>query len=1311
MRRNRSARTLLLLVGLAAALPLARPAAGQLPSPRLLGLRPSGGRAGEAGTVTVRGEDLDAAEAILFSHPGIRGTLQAFDGPAWRWPTEASFAVTIAPDVPPGRYEARVRGRFGLSTSWPFFVGDRPVGQEQPGNDSPAKAMAIEPDTVVEGEIAGNRIDYYRFQGTAGQRFVLACETRPLHGRLDLMLEVTGPDGRPLASGFATADRDPALPVAIRDTGEHVIRVNDRGFAASGGPAERYRLTLGTRPHVVAVWPPVASSAGSGTHRVLGFLLPGGRPLGDRGLEEVEAVVPRAQVIRERTGDAFPLASLATLGLDACTYRLPAPQGPSNPVMLAVAAAPSILEAEPNDPATAQRLTLPADVAGRFDGPGDHDWFCFDAAEGDRLAVEVMAERLGAVADVAIVVEQVDRDPRAVGEVRTVAEQDDPPPRFSHPPCDLTTTDPSLLLTIDRSGTYRVGVRNLAGSSYADEAAIYRLLVRPASPDFGLMATIGDLGGNPGENVDTTLNVPTIPRLRRGGRVPLVVQVHRRDGFDGPVTLGVEGLPPGVSCPPVTIAAGVHQGAVVLAAAADVAAWRGPIRVVGKARVDGDDRTRQAEWAAVTWPKKGGQQTTSARLVDEMPLEVVAEPAALRIAVDRAAIGPVTQGGKVTIPFTIDTPLEIKGPVRVEVRELVAAKPGRPYPKTPAKSLEPGARAGEIEVVIPADAPPGTHAIHLVAQVSLLAARDAEAVATATKAQAEFAARRAALQEAADAARQVAEAADAAAKASSRLPDGPEKKPAVANAEAVRKVANAAHAKAKAATDAHLREEKPLEKWVERVQKANEPKPTDVFAASPTIELTVTAPEPSPAPKAAGIGPLLPLLVQAAASLAVAADRPAVDFGREVLPLLRANCVACHTAAQPEAGVVLESPATMLRPRDEGAVLVPGKPEESLLYLLAAHEREPVMPPEDNDRGARRLSADELATLRAWIAAGAPAGGSEPRRIVWQPFPPGIRPIYAAAVSPDGNLAAAGIANRIVVFDVATARPVARFVDEDLPQPAEGGPRTAAHADAVRALAFSPDGTRLASGAMRTVTMWKRSSAGESAWSIERRIGSVERAEPFVARVVALAFSPDGKLLAAGGGEPTVSGDVTLVAADTGVVVRRIAVPHEDPVACLAFSPDGRWLATGANRIVGVYDVATGREEQAFDEHAGRVLAVDWKADGTALASVAADGKACVWKTNPWEKSQSVTLSGGAAVGIRALGTTDAFVVAEGDGRVRVHGGAGGGLPEFTGTVDRVQCLAADAAGGVIVAGGMDGSLRIWGGKGGPPAVLTDAAP
>ncbi len=1297
----------------------ARPAAGQLPNPRITGLVPGGGRVGETCDVVVRGEDLDEPQAIVFSHPGISGTPTEIDLPAWRRNPGAPYTVKIAPDVPAGRYEARVSGRFGLSTAWPFFVGDKPVVPAQPGIVSADKAMSLEPDTVVEGELGERQMHFYRFRGTPGQRFVITCESRPLHGRLDLMLQVTGPDDALVASDYATAHREPVIPLTIREAGDHLIRVNERHFGFSGNPVARYRITLGTRPHLVHAWPPVATTAASGTHRLLGYLLPGGRPVGERGLESLEVAIPAATAVHRRSGAASPLAWPATIGLEAFPYRLDTPAGASNPIAMAVSAAPPLVEEEPNPRSAAQRVTVPCDIVGRFDDTADTDWFCFDARQGERFAVEIQAQRLGVPADVAVVVEQVDQDPQGAERVRTVAEQDDPPPRFSHPPCEFATADPWLVFTAEREGTYRVGVRDNADGSHADTGGMYRLLVRPAAADFRLVATVGDLRDNPRFHPtphDRLFEVPAIPRLRRGGRVPVAVQVHRRDGFDGPVTLGVEGLPPGVTAAPATIAAGVNEGFVVIAAGDTAAAWRGPIRVTGAATIAGQDRVRQAEWAALS----SGWHPTQPDfvrlvLVDEMPLDVLAEPAPLRVAISQADFAPVPQGGKVKIPFTVEAAGQMQGPLRIELRELPVAKPTPPYPQTPLKEIDPAPHSGELEVTIPGDTPPGVHSLHLVAKVKLPVARNPEAATAATKAKADFATQRASVQEAADASRTAAEAAAAAVQAVARLPDGPDKKQAVADAEAVRKAADEAHGKARAKLEAVLRDEKTLEHKVAEVQKANEPKPTDVYAVSLPISLTVTKPEPAAAPQAAWIGPLVPLIAQAAAALAVIEERRSIDFDRDVLPILRANCIACHTAAEPEGGVVLETPETMQRPREGGPALVPGKAAESLVSLLAAHEREPVMPPVDNDRGARRLSAVELDILRGWIDAGAKAAAAGPRAIQWQAFPPGVRSMYATAVAADGRLAVTGITNRITVFDVAAGKPVARLVDPTLPEPVGGGPRTAAHLDAVRGLAFSPDGTRLASGAMRTVTVWQRSddgAGGEPAWRPERRIGSVEKADPFVGRVSALAFSPGGLLLAAGTGEPTVNGEVVILAVDTGAVVHRIPVPHADTVGCLAFSPDGRWLATGANHAVGIYDVSTGRRAHEFNEHAGRVLAVDWKADGTALTSVGADGKACVWKAGPWEKIESIGLAGRGGVGVRYRGATDTFFVAEGDGRVRVRGvGLSGTQPEFAATVDRIQCLAADAAGDVVVAGGMDGVLRVWSGAGGEPKLLEEPGP
>src|SRR5205085_6802621 len=81
-----------------------------------------------------------------------------------------------------------------------------------------------------------------------------------------------------------------------------------------------------------------------------------------------------------------------------------------------------------------------------------------------------------------------------------------------------------------------------------------------------------------------------------------------------------------------------------------------------------------------------------------------------------------------------------------------------------------------------------------------------------------------------------------------------------------------------------------------------------------------------------------------------------VDFEREVLPILKNNCLACHNQTKPKGGLVLETPQTILKGGDAGAAVVPKKPGESLI-LKAASQRDPelIMPPPDNNVAAMPL--------------------------------------------------------------------------------------------------------------------------------------------------------------------------------------------------------------------------------------------------------------------------------------------------------------------------------------------------------------------
>ncbi len=111
-----------------------------------------------------------------------------------------------------------------------------------------------------------------------------------------------------------------------------------------------------------------------------------------------------------------------------------------------------------------------------------------------------------------------------------------------------------------------------------------------------------------------------------------------------------------------------------------------------------------------------------------------------------------------------------------------------------------------------------------------------------------------------------------------------------------------------------------------------------------------------------------------AAAAPRAAARPApVDFNRDVRPILTSNCFACHgfDAAARKAKLRLDERDVAVKPLKSGFVpIVPGQPDESemILRVTSAYEDE-VMPPPDT---GKKLTPENIATLRRWIAEGAP---------------------------------------------------------------------------------------------------------------------------------------------------------------------------------------------------------------------------------------------------------------------------------------------------------------------------------------------------
>ena len=96
----------------------------------------------------------------------------------------------------------------------------------------------------------------------------------------------------------------------------------------------------------------------------------------------------------------------------------------------------------------------------------------------------------------------------------------------------------------------------------------------------------------------------------------------------------------------------------------------------------------------------------------------------------------------------------------------------------------------------------------------------------------------------------------------------------------------------------------------------------------------------------------------------------AVDFVKDIQPILETACVSCHQAKKADGELRLDSLQAALAGGSSGPALTPGKPEESPLYALAAlpADDEQLMPPA---KQGGPLKAEQLALLKAWIASGA----------------------------------------------------------------------------------------------------------------------------------------------------------------------------------------------------------------------------------------------------------------------------------------------------------------------------------------------------
>lgn len=811
-----------LTIGLTA---LANIASAQLPVTQLFALSPPGGKQGTAVDVTISaGADLDGAKGLYFSHPGITAA-QKMSPPKLPQlapePIANQFTVTIAADVPPGVYDVRAIGTFGVSNPRSFVVGTLAEIKEQGGNNSRDKAQAIELNTTVSGTADGNNSDWFKFTAKAGQRFIIDCWAQRIDSRMDATLELYDAAGKQLLRNRDFNRRDPLLDFSVPADSDYFLKVFD--FVYAGGAEHFYRFAVSTAPYVDFIMPPAGVPGTKGTFTLYGRNLPGGAAadglaIDGRPLEKlaVEIDIPADKTV-ERTG-LGALAKSEEVEVDGFDYRFVSPQGTSNVCFIGYAAAPVVLEQEPNDELSkANVVTLPCEFVGQFGPRGNPDWLQFEAKTGDVYWVEAISERLGLPTDPAVLIQRVTKNDKGEEQVADVTDLDDLAANHGGLSFNTSSVDGAFRFAVPADGIYRAMVRDLALNPRNDPRRIYRLSIHREQPDFRLAAV-------PIYPANNKLEArPWNPLLRRGSTERIDVVAFRRDGFSGEISVTAESLPAGVTCAPAIIGAGQNATTLTLTASDQAADWTGPIQIVGRAKVATADVARTARLGTVLYAAPQNIPA-HARLARSLVLAVTAaDTAPLTIELGEGKTWEMSRAGKLEIPVKVTRRGQIKG--NITLTALGLPPNVQPQPLT----FDGNTNEGKFAVQINPQAPLGDFSLYLQAQTTAAYRRDVPAAEAAAKAKADIEKLATDL----GAASQAAETAkQAAVKAAS-------------DADAAVKAAQAA--KQQATGDAVAAADKALAEAEAKLKAANEAKAAAEKAAADAAALAKTAAELKPA--------------------------------------------------------------------------------------------------------------------------------------------------------------------------------------------------------------------------------------------------------------------------------------------------------------------------------------------------------------------------------------------------------------------------------------------------------------------------------
>ncbi len=432
--------------------------------------------------LTVSGTNLSPATEIWTNAPGKLEVSEQGE----KANSPLKLKCELPAETPLQVVGLRVATENGGSNLHLLLIDDLPSVASTGKNTTPTTAQVVETPTSVDGAATSRASQYFALEAKAGQKVSFEIWARRLGSSLDPVMRLLDETG----SEIAYSDDEPGIPadcrfrVTIPHDGRFVLEVRDINYA--GSALHRYHLRIGDFPLVNTPFP-LAVEGGKSAHLWLAG--------------------PGAE-------DQAPLDVKVPQTAESIHIGKPSPAG-GLVATVAVTNQTEFVEHEPNDSAggesdgksSANQITIPCGINGRFQLAGDRDRYTFAAKKGEKFSFVGQTRSLGSPVDLLLSV--TDEAGKQLGQAE-----------------DAGTDEGVLAFTAPADGNFVLLAEDLLRRGGPEFA--YRVAATEGANSFALIAEVDKY------------DVP------QQGVMVVKLKVTRR-GYTGPIALHLEGAPEGTT--------------------------------------------------------------------------------------------------------------------------------------------------------------------------------------------------------------------------------------------------------------------------------------------------------------------------------------------------------------------------------------------------------------------------------------------------------------------------------------------------------------------------------------------------------------------------------------------------------------------------------------------------------------------------------------------------------------------------------------------------------------------------------------------